>query len=160
MSSVDRLIERESSADPESPWLGLRSLSEGTQRYFFGRTVELQDLFERVVHKPLTVLFGQSGLGKTSLIQAGLVPRLREEAFLPVVIRIRYDEIAPLIGRQMIEALATTLSSTGSGDLAENCLGASNLWLLLHDPACGLVRPDGSAALRPVFLFDQFEEIF
>src|SRR6266576_320094 len=121
MSSIDRLVEREASADPESPWLGLQSFSEQTQGYFFGRTSELQDLFERVVHKPLTVLFGQSGLGKTSLIQAGLVPRLREEVLLPVIIRIRYDETAPTIGRQMIEALAATLSSSESSDLAELC---------------------------------------
>jgi tetratricopeptide (TPR) repeat protein len=160
MSPVDRLIEREASADPESPWLGLQSFSEQTQRYFFGRTAELQDLFERVVHKPLTVLFGQSGLGKTSLIQAGLVPRLREEALLPVIIRIRYDETAPTVGRQMIEALGATLASSGSGDLAAICLAASDLWLLLHDPKCGIVTQHGSAAMRPVFLFDQFEEIF
>lgn len=160
MSSVDRLIDRGASPDPESPWLGLQSFSERTQRYFFGRSAELQDLFERVVHKPLTVLFGQSGLGKTSLIQAALVPRLREEALLPVTIRLRYDETAPSIGRQMIEALARTLANSGSEDLAATCLATSNLWLLLHDPACGFVRNDGSAALQSVFLFDQFEEIF
>ena len=160
MSSVDRAIGREASADPESPWLGLQSFSEQTQRYFFGRSAELQDLFERVLHKPLTVLFGQSGLGKTSLIQAALVPRLREEALLPVPIRIRYDDTAPTIGRQMIEAMAATLTSTGSEDLAALCNAASNLWLLLHDPAHGFVRPDGTAVMRPVFLFDQFEEIF
>ena len=56
--------------NPESPWLGLKSFSEASQRYFFGREEELRELFERVEHKPLTVLFGQSGLGKTSLLQA------------------------------------------------------------------------------------------
>jgi putative ribosome biogenesis GTPase RsgA len=61
----------------ESPWLGLDSFSETTQRYFFGHDDELRELFERVEHKSLTVFFGQSGLGKTSLLQAGLVPRLR-----------------------------------------------------------------------------------
>ena len=160
MSPTDELIEREAVADPESPWLGLQSFSERTQQYFFGRTAELQDLFERVVHKPLTVLFGQSGLGKTSLIQAGLVPRLREEAFLPVIVRIRYDDAAPAVGRQMIEALGATLDRIGSPDLSAACLSASNLWLLLHDPVFGFVRADGSPAMRPVFLFDQFEEIF
>ncbi len=160
MSSIDRLVEREAGADPEAPWLGLQSFSERTQRYFFGRSAELQDLFERVVHKPLTVLFGQSGLGKTSLIQAALTARLREQAFLPVTIRIRYDENAPGIGRQMIEALGAALAESGSDDLAALCLAAPDLWLLLHDPQHGFVRPDGTAAFRPVFLFDQFEEIF
>ena len=63
---------------PEAPWLGLRAYTENLRDYFFGRERELGDLFERVAQKPLTVLFGQSGLGKTSLLQAALVPRLGE----------------------------------------------------------------------------------
>ncbi len=63
-----------SSVTPDSPWLGLRSFAESDTAHFFGRELELEDLRERVVHKPLTVLFGQSGWGKTSLLQAGLIP--------------------------------------------------------------------------------------
>ena len=72
-----------SAVSPESPWLGLRPFTEGVREYFFGRDAEVRDLFQRVVHKPLTVLFGRSGLGKTSLFQAALVPRLRDTGFLP-----------------------------------------------------------------------------
>ena len=50
-----------STISPESPWLGLRSFTEGAREYFFGRDAEVRDLFQRVAHKPLTVLFGQSG---------------------------------------------------------------------------------------------------
>lgn len=160
MSSVDTVINRPPAADPDSPWLGLRSFTEETQRYFFGRTAELQDIFERVLHKPLTVLFGQSGLGKTSLIQAGLMPKLRESDLLPVSIRVRYDADAPSVGSQLIEALSEALTFTGREDLSAMCQRVSNLWLLLHDPDCGFVGENGSPALRPVFIFDQFEEIF
>ena len=66
-----------SAVTPDSPWLGLRSFTEEAQAFFFGRSDELDDLYERVVDRPLTILFGQSGLGKTSLLQAALVPRLR-----------------------------------------------------------------------------------
>ena len=76
-----------SAVSPESPWLGLRQFSEDVREYFFGRDAEVRDLFQRVVHKPLTVLFGRSGLGKTSLLQAALVPRLRDAGFLPMVLR-------------------------------------------------------------------------
>ena len=160
MNSVASVIKCSGGADPESPWLGLQSFTEETQRYFFGRTAELQEIFERVLHKPLTILFGQSGLGKTSLIQAGLIPNLREAGLLPISIRVRYDEDAPLVGRQMIEALSDALTSTGREDLSAICLGASSLWLLLHDPDYGLIGENGSAVVRPVFIFDQFEEIF
>jgi len=160
MNSAAFVIKRPGDADPESPWLGLQSFTEETQRYFFGRTAELQEIFERVLHKPLTILFGQSGLGKTSLIEAGLIPNLREAGLLPVSIRVRYDEDAPLVGRQMIAALSDALTSTGREDLSAICLGASSLWLLLHDPDCGLIGENSSAVVRPVFIFDQFEEIF
>jgi tetratricopeptide (TPR) repeat protein len=160
MSSTDGVTVSQGGADPESPWLGLRSFSEDTQQYFFGRTTELQDLLERVLHKPLTVLFGQSGLGKTSLIQAGLIPNLRDARLVPIRLRLRFDAEAPLPGRQMLEALRDELQNAGAADLASACDKAGDLWLLLHDPRSGFIQPDGSAIVRPVFVFDQFEEIF
>jgi len=102
MSATEPAAISEGGVDPESPWLGLRSFSEQTQQYFFGRDAELQELLERVVHKPLTILFGQSGLGKTSLIQAGLLPNLSEARLVPVRIRLRYDNEASAPDRQML----------------------------------------------------------
>ena len=74
--------------DPENPWLGLSSYGEETRAYFHGRDEETAELARRVQRKLLTVLFGQSGLGKTSLLRAGLVPRLRGDAYCPVYVRI------------------------------------------------------------------------
>jgi len=62
--------------DPDHPWLGLHPFAEENHRYFFGRTAEVRDIFLRVRENPLTVLYGQSGLGKTSLLRAGLIPKL------------------------------------------------------------------------------------
>lgn len=160
MSSEERATISRGGADPESPWLGLRSFSEDTQQFFFGRNAELQDLLERVLHKPLTVLFGQSGLGKTSLIQAGLIPHLREARLVPVRLRLRYEADAPALGRQMLEALRGELERAGANDLASACDEAGDLWLLLHDPRSRFIQPDGTSLVRPVFVFDQFEEIF
>lgn len=69
---------------PESPWLGLHSFGEATQKYFFGRDDELRELFRRVEHKTLTVIFSKSGLGRTSLLQDFLtLSRLDRFAFYP-----------------------------------------------------------------------------
>jgi tetratricopeptide (TPR) repeat protein len=160
MSSAGRTTARSFGADPDSPWLGLRSFTEETQGYFFGRSAELQDFFERVLHKPLTVLFGQSGLGKTSLIQAGLIPKLRQADLLPVRIRLRYEEDAGSPGQQMIDALRAELQLAGLDDLATACAAPTNLWLLLHDAEFGFINEEGAPVVRPVFIFDQFEEIF
>src|ERR1700682_863007 len=81
--------------DGENPWLGLASFSEETRAYFHGRDDEIAELARRVQRKLLTVLFGQSGLGKTSILRAGLVPRLRAQGHCPVSVRIDYAAEAP-----------------------------------------------------------------
>ncbi len=144
---------------PESPWLGLSSFSEETRAYFFGRGAEVQDLHERIVHKPLTVLFGQSGLGKTSLLQAALVPLLRGQGYLPVVLRLEHTPAAPPLERQVISALYAAMGP-GPGIVPDGMPDDGvRLWLLFHDPEFGFVG-DAAPRYRPVFIFDQFEEIF
>ncbi|HYN21762.1 MAG TPA: hypothetical protein VE078_12430, partial [Thermoanaerobaculia bacterium] len=69
---------------PDNPWPGLDPFDETDRAYFHGRTAESGDLLRLVRREPLTVLFGRSGLGKTSLLKAGLFPLLRAEDSLPV----------------------------------------------------------------------------
>jgi tetratricopeptide (TPR) repeat protein len=159
---------------PESPWLGLRSFTEDAQAYFFGRSAELDDLYERILDKPLAILFGQSGLGKSSLLQAALVPRLRATGFLPVFVRFDHDPSAPALEHQFLWRLRGALESgafdrqaatltTALADGQPTLDYSSLIWLLLHDPNYGLIPPRGAASdgfPRPVFLIDQFEEIF
>ena len=65
--------------DADHPWLGLATFTEETQRFFFGRDAEIAEIFVRVRDHTLTILYGQSGLGKSSLLGAGLLPKLRVE---------------------------------------------------------------------------------
>lgn len=156
MSSAAERIE----VTPESPWLGLHSFAEATQKYFFGRDDELRDLFRRVEHKTLTVIFGKSGLGKTSLLHAGLIPRLREAGYVQVAIRLGYaNEDLPL-SQQVIKELRAALHATGLDDLAGFTSEPISFWELFHDPIHGMIRADGSPAVRVVLIFDQFEEIY
>ena len=73
--------------DESNPWLGLASFTEETREFFFGRDEEVAELARRVQRKLLTLLFGQSGLGKTSILRAGLVPRLRTQGYCPIYVR-------------------------------------------------------------------------
>jgi hypothetical protein len=77
------LLSDATAVDARNPWLGLASFTEETQAYFYGREDEVAELARRVQRKLLTVLFGQSGLGKTSILRAGLVPRLRAQGLRP-----------------------------------------------------------------------------
>jgi hypothetical protein len=59
-------------ADAEHPWPGLSPFREPDQHFFFGRDEEADDLVDRIALNRLTVLFAVSGLGKSSLLQAGV----------------------------------------------------------------------------------------
>src|SRR5262245_31603061 len=63
--------------DFENPWPGLATFREVDREFFRGRRSEADALFRIVMRERLTVLFGLSGLGKSSLLQAGLFPLLR-----------------------------------------------------------------------------------
>ncbi|MEA2078447.1 MAG: hypothetical protein U9P00_01065, partial [Pseudomonadota bacterium] len=66
------------------------------QRLFFGREAEAEELLHRVQATRMLVLFGKSGLGKTSLLQAGLFPSLRERGFWPIQVRLNHRDVKPL----------------------------------------------------------------
>ena len=70
--------------DRENPWPGLEAFDEAARDYFHGRDQEAERLLRQITDSPVTVLFGRSGLGKTSLLKAGVFPRLRDRHFLPV----------------------------------------------------------------------------
>lgn len=111
-------------------------------------------------HQTLTIIYGTSGLGKTSLLQAGLIPRLREAGYLPVTIRLGYTTEDPSLSRQVIDELRAALQSAGRNDLAGFTSESISFWELFHDPTHGMIRADGSAMVRLVLVFDQFEEIY
>src|SRR5580704_16721134 len=97
------------SLDAENPWPGLIPFTEATQAYFHGRDAEAAELLRRVRRERLTILFGQSGLGKTSLLSAGLFPRLRAADFLPVYLRLDLVNVRLSPVAQIKQALAENL---------------------------------------------------
>jgi hypothetical protein len=68
-----------SSSLPDGPYKGLASFddSELDERFFFGRDRETEIVASNLVASRLTVLYGPSGVGKSSLLRAGVVRRLR-----------------------------------------------------------------------------------
>jgi hypothetical protein len=154
--------------DLEHPWLGLESFGEETRRYFFGRDAEIDELRLRLRSHPLLVFYGQSGLGKTSLLTAGLIPRLREDGHRPLLLRLRFDDAALNPGKQIV----ASLDDGGVGDGVPRPSGSpdwvrrlgtnlgvevpdddlSRLWLRLH------YRHERSQITH--LIVDQFEEVF
>src|SRR6266550_4820589 len=92
-------------ADSQHPWIGLVSFTEGDSDFFAGRGNEIEQLLRLVRRDTLTLLYGISGLGKTSLLQAGLFPALRNENYLPVTIRLDFLESAAPLAKQVFDAI-------------------------------------------------------
>lgn len=145
--------------DPQQPWLGLDSFSESTRAFFYGREEEVAELARRVQRKPLTVLFGQSGLGKTSILRAGLVPKLRPEGYCPVYVRIDYAPGTPAPAEQIKQAIFRETQASGTWSQTGVAVEGETLWEFLHHRD-DMLRDAAGRTLTPLLIFDQFEEIF
>jgi WD40 repeat protein len=141
----------------DNPWPGLDPFDETDREYFHGRTVESGELVRLVRREPLTVLFGRSGLGKTSLLKAGLFPLLRDEDYLPVYVRLDHADGAPSLRDQIFLELNAAceperVQATQPGT-------DENLWSFFHRRDAEFWS-DRNRPVTPVVVLDQFEEIF
>ena len=137
--------------DGQNPWLGLYTYHEGTKLY--GRDNEISTLTDIVCNNLATVVFGRSGIGKSSLIHAGLSPEIRKRGMKPVYIRLEHNTEIPYINQ--IEAAVC-------GELeTEDRLGRNvpkmGLWDFFHRN--NFFDLDHNPVL-PVIIIDQFEEIY
>lgn len=135
------------------PYVGPRSFDERDRDRFFGRERDVVELFHLLVGKRLVLLYSPSGAGKSSLIRAALVPRLRaQDFFVYPPIRVGAQVAAPASNRFVsatIQALEEAL------DPAERLDPAQRETLDLATYAAR--RPPRAGG--EVYLFDQFEEL-
>jgi hypothetical protein len=141
----------------ENPWPGLLPFGEADWKYFHGRDFETDLLFRKVERERLTVLFGLSGLGKSSILQAGLFPLLRRENVLPIYVRLDFSPEKPDLTSQVKNAILREAERSNVEAPTPN--PKESLWEYFH-------RNDAdfwSARHRivvPLLVFDQFEEVF
>jgi tetratricopeptide (TPR) repeat protein len=147
------------SVDAQHPWLGLDSFTEETRAYFYGRDEEVAELARRVQRKLLTILFGQSGLGKTSILRAGIVPRLRAQGYCPVYVRIDYSPDSRAPSQQIKDAILRATQRSGQWSQPGVAIAGESLWEFLHHRD-DVLRDASGRTVIPLLIFDQFEEIF
>ena len=144
-------------ADAQHPWIGLASFTEGDRSFFAGRGDEIDDLVRLVRRDTLTLLYGVSGLGKTSLVQAGLFPALREENILPVPIRLDYLEGSRPLAHQIIDSIG--IAAIAAGVEAPRPQPNETLWEYFHREG-NHFWSSRNDLVTPFLAFDQFEELF
>jgi hypothetical protein len=123
------------------PYPGMVPFSEADAARFYGREAEIQQMIERLHQHRLLFVIGPSGSGKSSLVFAGLLPRLSSEQHFPANFW-RVHAMRP--GAQPTKTLVDLLA----GDLSHQA----------ELVAAALARPP--AAQRLLLVIDQFEELF
>ncbi len=140
--------------DAQNPYMGLHPFEEKDAAYFYGRGQQTADLFRMVKRSTLTVLFGRSGLGKSSLLRAGLFPRLRGEGFFPISVRFDYESDEPLAA-QLWSSIDAETAERRDDDTALK--PGESVWAWFHRVPLWSER---NRLLVPTLVFDQFEEAF
>jgi Novel STAND NTPase 1 len=132
--------------------------SEIDRQLFRGRTSEIDHVLHSILSVDLFVVYAISGLGKTSLLTAGVLEHLRQRQYFPVILRLNDPTTSPvaLIGAQIWDAGDKTEGITVSRHPSTGDAEPSTLWDLLS----GLEIWRGNTLQRLVLIFDQFEELF
>ncbi|WP_297325415.1 SUMF1/EgtB/PvdO family nonheme iron enzyme [Nitrosomonas sp.] len=146
-----------STLSAQEPWPGLASYAEEDTAYFAARESERDELLERVLQHRLTVLYGLSGLGKSSLIKAGLFPMLRTHQCLPVYVRFNFAPEAVALVDQVFAAIEAAAQAARAKIPARQ--DGETLWEYFQRQG-NAFWSQRNRLLTPVLVFDQFEEIF
>ena len=105
---LDRLKRQVANATSSEPYKGLEAYIFSESQIFFGRNRAIRDLYQAMRRGTLTILQAESGAGKTSLLQAGVIPRVIVEQHLAILIRPQFENPTQAIKRVFIGDLDLT----------------------------------------------------
>ena len=131
------------------PFKFLDSYQKEDKDFFFGRSEEINHLYEMIFQTKILLIFGTSGTGKTSLIKCGLANKFETYDWLALNIRRGANLVASL-DKALCENSAGAFTFTDQINEDYNIKELSQKIRAVYD-----------ASLRPLYLiFDQFEEIY
>ena len=85
-------MENKSKRIYDNPWLALSTYEERDKDRFKGREIDIEKMFGMLQQNEYVVVYAASGDGKSSLINAGLCPTMRENGYYPIMIVFSTDE--------------------------------------------------------------------
>lgn len=135
-----------------APYIGLRPYREDEQGKFFGRNTDKAILVDKILGNRLTLLFAASGVGKSSLLQAAVIPQLKAASGENLTVVCNTDWVSDPLQR-VPESLLNTLR--GEKLLSDGVMPD-------NDTLAAAVEMGSFFARRAplVLILDQFEEFF
>ncbi len=152
-----------------NPWIGLASYDEkkiADGYAFCGRSTATHELFSQVDNNLFVTMYGKSGIGKSSLLQAGLFPKLRRNCYFPVYIRLGKDLTGTPYSETVINTICAEIKKYGCKDVPNNCISPlttpsvkddNYLWNFFASRR--FIDGEGNN-IFPVIVIDQMEELF
>ena len=149
-----------------NPWVGLASYDDpetaGRKVLFCGRDDESYDVSKLIMGNIFITLYGKSGIGKTSLLNAGVFPELRDEQYSPIYLRlgVRDEKEKKCFQEIIIEEIERKVCSISVVDVIEEQKDLLAIDFLWNYFARHRFYDKNSEPTSPVIVFDQFEEVF
>lgn len=156
-----------------NPWLGLKTYDEG--QHLYGREDDIHALSQNILFNIQTVIYGKSGIGKSSILNAGIFPILRKSNFFPCYIRLVHNQPNKSYNQQIWDSVLNSLlhlkkeklTADGTKEILSDIEGRyeelapardnESLWEIFHRHK---FYDESNNVIQPVLVFDQFEEIF
>jgi YD repeat-containing protein len=145
------------------PYRGLRSFREEDAAFFCGREAFTGKLVEAVERTSLVAVVGASGIGKSSVVRAGLIPRLREtkaSRVWEIATLVPTDRPLHSLAAALVPILAPEMTSVDRlaeiNKLAEHLAEGA---VALRDVAAEVLRTQPGTD-RLLLVVDQWEELY
>jgi TIR domain len=144
------------------PYRGLPHFREEDAPFFFGREVSIERLMDEVQRQSFVAVVGASGSGKSSVVRAGLVPKLRRDrdTAWETVILVPTDQPLKALARAFLPLLEPSMGEVDR--LAETTKLAEHFrsgTISLYD-IVGRILEKQSGTDRVLIVVDQFEELY
>jgi tetratricopeptide (TPR) repeat protein len=144
------------------PYRGLLHFREEDAPFFFGREAAIDQLARAVQRQPFVAVAGASGSGKSSVVRAGLVPRLRSDRRTgwETVILVPTDQPLKALARALVPLLEPTMGEVDrlaqAAKLAEHLRSGT---ISLYDIVERILEKQPGTD-RVLIIVDQFEELY
>lgn len=153
-------------ASYSNPWVGLSAYEDpekSEQKFLFcGRDEESYDLAKQIKDNIFITLYGKSGIGKTSLLNAGVFPELRDDIYFPISIRLGrltrnvQDGFAKII----IKKIEESIGGVEVFDVIKEQEDNDSVDYLWNYFARHRFLDTSGSVVYPVVVLDQFEEVY